>query len=161
MLLKRSQNNLKNTPRGRPAPSGCPGSSMDSFSVDSLCRPHNRQATPSGPEGRSPHKGRLPEVGGWRQVVSMGCPCGLGSKNQLAPFHNRPRLSLQNVSKLGKGGWRDRQAVNPRDAEGRGWCRPRLPDSYFGVCCDGPQPWQGEASTWELWAGALPGRGRA
>lgn len=26
---------------------------------------------------------------------------------------------------------------------GRGWCRPRLPDSYFGMCYDGVQPWQG------------------
>lgn len=26
---------------------------------------------------------------------------------------------------------------------GRGWCRLRLPDSYFGMCYDGAQPWQG------------------
>lgn len=26
---------------------------------------------------------------------------------------------------------------------GRGWYRLRLPDSYFGMCYDGAQPWQG------------------
>lgn len=34
--------------------------------------------------------GCLPELGGQRQVVSVGCLCGIGSRNQLAPFTTTP-----------------------------------------------------------------------
>lgn len=83
------------------------------------------------------------------QVVSVVCLCGLGSRNQLAPFHNHPRLRKMSAS-WGRG-WRDRQAVNLRDA-GAWASRPRLPDSYFGVCCDWAQPCQARG----LSVGALP-----
>lgn len=58
------------------------------------------------------------------------------------PFHNHPRLSVKCQQAREGGGRRDRQAVNPQDA-GAWVVQPRLPDSYFGLCYDGVQPWQG------------------
>lgn len=72
--------------------------------------------------------------------MPVGCPCGLGSRNQLAPFHNRPRLSEMSA---GWGGGGQPGKLLTRELLGRGWRGPRLPDSYFGECSDGAEPWQG------------------
>lgn len=103
-----------------------------------------------GPEGLPPKDAFQRRVSGW-QVVSVGCLCGLGSRNQLAPFHNRPRLSKMSASWGRGGGEPGKLLTREMLMLGRGWCRPRLPDSYFGMCCDRAQPWQGRG----LYVGAL------
>lgn len=92
-------------------------------------------------------------VSGW-QVVSVGCLCGLGSRNQLAPFHNRPRLSKMSASWGRGGGEPGKLLTREMLMLGRGRHRPRLPDSYFGMCCNRAQPWQGRG----LYVGALDWR---
>lgn len=114
---------------------------------------HSRNPVSVGPEGLPPKDAFQGRVSG-RQVVSVGCLCGLGSRNQLAPFHNRPRLSKMSASWGRGGGEPGKLLTREMLMLGRGWCRPRLPDSYFGMCCDRAQPWQGTG----LYVGALDWR---
>lgn len=81
------------------------------------------------------------------QVVSVVCVCGLGSRNQLAPFHNHPRLSKMSAS-WGRGR-RDRQAVNLRDA-GVWAAGPGSQTAILACAVIGLSPARGEASMWEL-----------
>lgn len=82
----------------------------------------------------------------------MGCLCGLGSRNQLAPFHNHPRFSKMSAS-WGRGGGETGKLLT-RKMLGRGRCGPRLLDSYFGSALAGERPPSGR---WE-WA---PGQAHA
>lgn len=86
-------------------------------------------------------------VSGW-QVVSVGCLCGLGSRNQLAPFTTTP--ASVKCQQAGEGGGETSKLLT-QEMLGRGRSRPRLPDSYFGICCDWAQPWQGRG----LYMGAM------
>lgn len=103
-----------------------------------------------GPEGLPPEGVFQRSASGWR-AVSAGCLCGPGSRNQPAPFHNHPRLSKMSASRGTGGGEPGKLLTREMLMPGRGWCRPRLPDSYFGMCCDRAQPWQGRG----LYVGAL------
>lgn len=78
-----------------------------------------------------------------RQAKAAGCLCGLGRRNQLAPFHRLPRLS-----KMSAGWGRGRRAgkLGTRNLLGvGGWRRPASRTAIL-ASADGVQPGQGEAS---------------
>lgn len=77
--------------------------------------------------------------------LSVGCLCRPGSRNQLAPFHNQPRFSKMSAS-WGRGGGETGKLLT-REMLGRGRCRPRLLDSYFGSALAGERPPSG-CSEW-------------
>lgn len=81
----------------------------------------------------------------------MGCLCGLGSRNQLAPFHNHPRFSKMSAS-WGRGGGETGKLLTHKML-GRGRCGPRLLDSYFGSALAGERPPSGRCER-------APGQGR-
>lgn len=78
--------------------------------------------------------------------AAAGCISGLSmwgrEQEPTCPFHNHPRLSVK-CQQAREGGGGETGKLLTRKMLGRGWCRPRLPDSYFGMCYDGVQPWQG------------------
>lgn len=92
----------------------------------------------AGPEGRSPPKGCLSEEDEWVIGCVSRVSVWAGEQEPACPL-SQPPPPQQNVSKLGKGG-RETGKLLTREMLGRGWRRPRLPDSYFGSALAGERP---------------------
>lgn len=86
----------------------------------------------------------MPSRGGW---AAAGCISGLSmwAKEQepTCPLSQPPPAFSVKCQQAREGGGGETDKLLTRKMLGRGWCRLRLPDSYFGMCYDGAQPWQG------------------
>lgn len=112
------------------------GSSMEPRGFLTLS--HRRNPMSAGPEGRSPPKGCLSEEDEWVIGCVSRVSVWAGEQEPACPL-SQPPPPQQNVSKLGKGG-RETGKLLTREMLGRGWRRPRLPDSYFGSALAGERP---------------------
>ena len=101
-----------------------------------------------GPEERPPLGGEGERVTGG---VS-GASAWAGEQEPACPFHSHPRVSKMSAS-WGRGRGETGKLLT-RKMLGRGRCRPRLLDSYFGSALAGERPPSGR---WER----APGQARA